>query len=131
MTTFIPFFTEPAHKQRWLTALQQIGKVYDGKIDPEYGAALYLLTADEIRWHVAEKRVSHTGIDIDSILFVASFSSGEIILVKLAGNLLNGNQSISPREFTRLSEHNFLIALDAIKLRYYGGRIEDFEEGKP
>lgn len=122
------FFTEPEHKQRWLTAMQQIGKVYDGKIDPEYGAALYLLTADEIRWHVAERFVAHTGIDVDSILFVASFSSGEVIMVKLAGNLLNGNESISPREFTRLSEYNFRLALDAIKLRFYGGRAEDFEE---
>lgn len=123
------FFTSSAHKQRWLATMQRLGKIDRGKVDPEYASALYILTADVGMWHVAQKHVARTGIDINVLLATVGLSSGESIMVKLAGNLLNGNQSINPVAFTRLDEHNFRLALDAISLRYYGGRVEDFQEG--
>ena len=42
-----------------MTAMREIGKIYDGRLDQEYGAALYLLTSSAGLWQKAQGYVSH------------------------------------------------------------------------
>src|SRR5262249_8740189 len=94
----LPFKSEE-HKQRLLATLQRIGKIYGGRPDPEYAAALYILTADASTWNKAKDYVDRDGIDIAAMLEEVDFSSGYIVLIELAGNLFNNNQHIDPLEF--------------------------------
>jgi hypothetical protein len=117
-------FKSPAHKQRFLHALRQISKVYEqGKLDPEYGAALYILTADGRTWQKAQAFVSRTGIDFPAMIEGQDWSGGYGVLIKWAGNLFNGETHIDPLELLRLDESNFELALDALKMRRYGLRV--------
>ena len=120
------YFTSGEHQQRFLDAIQSIGKVDNGKLDKEYGPALYLLTADEYTWKLTEPQVSRTGIDFESILKTAHASSEEI-LTRLAWNLLNGGVWISPHRLARLSEKNYRLARQAMDLSRYDVSIQDLE----
>ena len=115
MTTV--FFKSPGHKQRFLTAMQQIGKIDRGRLDQEYGAALYILTADTGIWKSARAYVQRHAIDIEAMLVEIDVSHGYAVLVKLAGNLFNSEQHIDPVEFMRLDESNFQVALTALQIR--------------
>lgn len=117
-------FTEE-HKQRFLAVMQQLGKVYAGKLDPEYASALYLLTADRSTWRKASEYVSRDGIDIEAMLQEVDFSGGYGVLIQLAGNLFNQNEHIDPIEFLRLDERNFRLAIGAIFLRRYEMHVSD------
>jgi len=111
------FFKSPEHRLRWLVALQTMGKVYDGKIDQEYGAALYVLTADLDTWQQAQTYVRREGIDFEALLAEGEFSGGYSVLIKWASNLFNGNTHVDPVELMRLDDSNFLVALTALQLR--------------
>lgn len=111
------FFKSPEHKQRFVTTMQQIGKIYDGKLDPEYGAAVYILTADLSTWNKANSYVSCEGIDIPALLEETYFSGGYSVLIRLAGNLFNSQIHIEPIDLLRLDEGNFNVALTSLKLR--------------
>ncbi len=121
------FFTSAGHQQRLFAAMQQIGKIDAGKLDPEYAAALYLLTAHTGTWQKAQKYVSRHGIDLQTLLDEVHFSRGYLVLIKLAGNLFNNHQHLDPLEFLRLDEHNFLLALTALIVRRAGLQIADFD----
>jgi len=122
-------FTSEAHKARFLTAIQEIGKVYAGRMDPEYGAALYILTSSSGTWEKSNSYVSRYRIDFEEMFNEVDFSGGYSVLIKLASNLFNGNTHIDPLEFLRLDDHNFDLALNAIKIRRYGLKVDDFKEG--
>ncbi len=111
------FFKSPEHKQRFLAVMQTMGKVYDGKIDQEYGAALYVLSADLDTWQQAQTYVRREGIDFEALLAEGEFSGGYSVLIKWASNLFNGNTHIDPVELMRLDDSNFLVALTALQLR--------------
>jgi hypothetical protein len=119
-------FTSEAHKARFLTAIQEIDKVYAGRLDPEYGAALYILTSSSGTWEKASSYVSRYRIDFEEMFNEVDFSGGYSVLIKLASNLFNGNTHIDPLEFLRLDDHNFDLALNAIKIRRYGLKVDDF-----
>ena len=119
------FFRSVEHKQRLFAAMQQIGKIYAGKLDPEYAAALYILTADAGSWQQASSYVSRHGIDIEALLDLPHASS-EGVLLRLAGNLFNDQQHLDPLEFLRLDDHNFQIALTALILRRSRFYVDDF-----
>src|SRR4051794_40581447 len=121
------FFKSAEHKQRFLATMQQIGKIDTGKLDPEYAAALYILTADAGTWQKAREHVSRQGIDIQTLLEEVDFSSGYAVLIKLAGNLFNNQQHLDPLEFLRLDNRNFHIALTALILRRSSIHIDDFD----
>jgi len=114
------FFVSEEHKTRFLASLAQIGKIYNGTPDTEYAAALYILTSDLFTWNEVSRYVSRDGISIKGMLKKVHLSSGEAVLVKLAGNLFNGNEHLDPLEFIRLDEANFTIALTSLKLRREG-----------
>ncbi|HYT34333.1 MAG TPA: DUF6075 family protein [Ktedonobacteraceae bacterium] len=111
------FFTSPDHKKRWLTAILTIGKVYDGKLDPEYASALYILTSRNETWQQASAYVDRDGIEFEALFAAAHFSGAYSALVRLAGNLFNGQTECSPVELYRLDESNFTIALTAFQIR--------------
>src|SRR5215469_10774087 len=111
------FFTSPAHKQRWLQSMQQIGKVYDGLLDQEYAAALYILTADLDTWQQASGYVGRDRIDIPTLVQEVPFSGGYAVLLLLAGNLFNSQTHVDPVELMRLDDRNFLVALAALQVR--------------
>lgn len=112
------FFASDAHKQHFTGAIQKLERINrDGKIDAEYGAALYILTADAPTWEKAQDYIDDDGIDLAAMLREIHLSSGYSVLVKLAGNLFNGEQHIDPLEFMRLDENNFTVALTPITMR--------------
>ncbi len=111
------FYTSPEHKQRWLSAILGIGKVYDGKLDPEYGAAIYILTSSASTWDKASKYVDRDGIDFEALLREVDFSGAYSQLIMLAGNLFNGQTHVDPVELYRLDDRNFAVAMDAFQIR--------------
>jgi hypothetical protein len=116
------FFTSEPHRQRFTQVMEQIGKVDDGHLDPEYGAAIYILTATRGTWDKAGSYVDREGIDFETMLKEGAFSAGYRVLILLAGNLFNGNQHLDPLECMRLDETNFRVALTALELRRSGGK---------
>jgi hypothetical protein len=124
------FFKSAAHQQRFLTAMQSIGKVYGGRLDQEYGAALYILTADAGIWRSARAYVERHAIDIEAMLEEVDLSGGSSVLVKLAGNLFNSEQHLDPVELMRLDDSNFQVALSALQVRRASLRVDDAEDMK-
>lgn len=112
-------FLSEAHQQRFLAVMQQIGKLDDdsGRLDQEYGAALYLLTARAGLWWKAQAFVTPDGIDIPTMLADVALSGGQSVLVRLAGNLFNNEVHLDPIDLMRLDESNFRVALIALQLR--------------
>lgn len=119
------YFRSDEHKQRLLATMRALGKVYGSRLDAEYAAALYILQEDEITWNVAvSKYVSRHGIDFDAML---DFSGGYSVLIKLAGHLFNGLQRVEPLDLLRLDDGNFAIALEAMRIRRVGLRVQDLQ----
>ena len=122
------FFTSAEHRKRWLAAVLQIGKVYSGRLDAEYGAALYILTADEYTWMQAQAYVDCDGIDFEALLRAVHLSGGYGVLIRLAGNLFNDRTACSPVDLaTRLDETNFTVALTALQVRRSSLHVDDLK----
>jgi Family of unknown function (DUF6075) len=121
------FYRSEAHKARFLASLQQLGKVYDGKADQEYSAALYILTSSHSTWEKASDYASRDGIDFEALLKERDFSGGYGVLIELAGNLFNGNTPTEPLELMRLDDSNFIVALNALQLRRASFSIDDLK----
>ena len=124
------FFKSPAHRQRFIPAMQQIGKIYGGRLDSEYGAALYVLTADLDTWEQAQAYVDRDGIDFEALLAEGEFSGGYTALIQLAGNLFNDRTACSPVDLMRLDESNFTVALTALQVRRASLRVDDFKQAE-
>lgn len=120
------FFKSAAHKQRFLGTINQIGKIENGKLDPEYAAALYILTASSGSWLKAAGHVSRNGIEFEEIQATA-YSSGEQFMVLVAWSLFNGHQSVNLADLSGLDRHNFRLALDAMQLRYRNWSLREIE----
>lgn len=116
-------FKSEEHENRFLAAMQALGKIYAGKLDPEYASALYIICADLGTWNKAQGYIDREGIDFEEMLQKVDFSGGYSVLILLAGHLFNNQQRIEPLEFLRLDESNFRLALDALKLRRYSMSI--------
>jgi hypothetical protein len=123
------YWKSATHKQRFLAIMQQIGKVFDGRVDPEYGAALYILTSDASMWEQASKYVERNAIRIEDLLSEVDFSHGYEVLIKLAANLFNelneAGQQVRPVDLMILDEENFQVALAALQIRYSSLRVDD------
>lgn len=119
------FFTSPEHKQRFLKAMQQIGRIDHGKLDPEYASALYILTAELATWHKAQPYVDRHGLDIATLLEEVHFSSGYTVLLQWACNLFNSYLHVDPIELLRLDEDNFKLAVSALHIRRYSLRVNN------
>jgi hypothetical protein len=115
MTDF--FYTSRDHKKRWLTAILTTGKVVDGKLDPEYASALYILTSGTGIWYKAKAYVDRDGIDFEALLQEEDFSSGQRVMMQLAWNLFNSGTMLSPVELTHIDSENFTVAMNAFQIR--------------
>lgn len=122
------FFKSEKHRARFLAGIQQLGKVYDGLVDPEYGAVIYLLAGSGDTWEKAQDYISPHSLGLDRMLEEVHLSGGHAILVQLAGNLFNGNLDINPVEFMRLDEPNFQLALGALLMRRRNWPLESFRK---
>ena len=120
------FFTSAEHRKRFLTAILAIGKVYAGKLDPEYASALYILTSGTGTWNKAESYVGRDGIDFEALLAEVDFSGAYTELIHLAGNLFNGQTACSPVELMRLDDRNFTLALNALQIRRISLAVAEF-----
>ena len=122
------FFKSAAHKTRLLEAMRRTGKIDGGKFDQEYGAAMYILTADTSTWEKARDYVSSSGILFEEMLQELDWSGGYGVLIKWAANLFNEHAAnINPVELMRLDENNFRVALSALVVRKYSLRVDDFK----
>jgi hypothetical protein len=111
------YFTSKGHKERFLANMRSLGKIYNGKLDQEYGACLYILTSHADIWQKARTYVHEEGIDIPGMLEYVDLSGGQSVLVKLAGNLFNDETHCDAIELMRLDSENFTVALQALEFR--------------
>jgi hypothetical protein len=120
------YFADKGHRERFAAALQQIGRVYDdGKVDQEYGAALYILTADEGFWNDVKQYVKRNEIDMEALEEQHYLSSGYFVLIRVAWNLFHGMHRIDLTDLMLLDENNFQIALAAIQIRRHMWRLAE------
>ncbi len=84
-------FMDNDHAQRWAAAIQTAGAVRDDDtVKGDFGASLYILTGLPSVYDRVEKHIHHSYIDFEPMLHMG-LSTGETILVALAGNLYNGS----------------------------------------
>lgn len=119
-------FKSPGHRNRFLDTLVKLGVVYDGSPDIEFASALYILTADVSTFKKASEYITQDGIAIARMIKEVDFSGGYYVLIKLAGNLFNGEQHLDPLELMKLDEANLQVAFTAILLRRFNVTMEDF-----
>jgi hypothetical protein len=114
------FFIDDEHMDRLLAALQKTGAIKpDGRIDSYYGASLYLLTGLKYAWPRLQKYVCSGYIDFKPML-QSGLSSGEAIIVRMAGNFYNGGfwDGTTPFDIvSTLDEEHRELALTAMILR--------------
>ena len=120
------FFKSAAHQKRFLAAMRDAGKVEDTALDPEYAAALYILTADTGTWEKANESIDGDSIDMPLLLTEVDFSGGYSVLIRLAGNLFNGQLHLDPLELYRLDSSNFTLAMTALWIRRETYHLDDF-----
>jgi hypothetical protein len=124
------FFKSEGHKKRFVEIMQCKGKIDDGKLDPEYGSALFVLTADLGTWNRVQEYMEH-GIDFEDMLQELDWSGGYRVLLQWAANLFNEHAaSINPVELMRLDEGNFKVALSALIIRRYSLPLSELSKGQ-
>lgn len=84
-------FTDERHAEQWAEAIDRAGAHRDDDtVNSEYGASLFIITGvpglyDRVKRHI------HSGwVDYEAMLGMG-LSSGECVLVSLAGNFYNGS----------------------------------------
>src|SRR5579859_1317618 len=123
------FFKSDAHLQWFLAIIQNIDAVEDGRIDPEYGAAVYILTADDELLQKSRTYISRHGIRFEHLLKEVDFSEGYRVLVKLAGNLFNPqNVAPAPVDLFILDNENFMVACNALVVRSHRHLFSHFAD---
>lgn len=126
-------FLDTAHRQRFVEVMRKLDKIHDNmRYDQEYGAALYILTADSGIWNAAQRYVGENrGIDFENLFREVDFSGGYSVLIKTAWHLFNnGTQEATMLELLRLDEKNFLLAVQALMIRRYGYPMVEVDHGK-
>ena len=84
-------FMDNDHAQRWAAAIQTAGAVRDDDtVKGDFGASLYILTGLPSVYSRIWPHIHCGYIDFEPMLN-AGLSTGEHILVALAGNLYNGS----------------------------------------
>lgn len=120
------FFESADHQKRLAEAIERLEKVErDGKADPWYCSALYILTADTAIWGDVQPYVSSSGIKFDEILEKCVYASSEITLMEVAANLFRDTGHVDLSRFTNLGEGNFKLAMNAISLRRYSLQVKE------
>lgn len=120
-------YKDKEHQERFLNLIRKHDKAFsNGKVDSEYATAYFLLTANYYVWNKVSKYIDDDGINFMAMSEDCVFSSGELLLVKLAGNLFNGSfyKDISPLDFiSTLDTEYFRVIMEAFKTRKMGGNL--------
>lgn len=83
-------FANDGHAQRWAAAIQTAGAVRsDDTVNADFGASLYILTGLPSVYNRVQQHIHPSYIDFEP-MFHMGLSTGESVLVALAGNLYNG-----------------------------------------
>lgn len=83
-------FRSDKHAEQWAEAIDRAGAVnQDDTVSAYFGASIYILTGIPFLYDRIKKHIHRDYIDFEAILD-NEISSGERILVALAGNLYNG-----------------------------------------
>lgn len=83
-------FRSDKHAEQWAEAIDRAGAVnQDDTVSAYFGASIYILTGIPFLYDRIKKHIHRDYIDFEAILD-NGISSGERILVALAGNLYNG-----------------------------------------
>lgn len=83
-------FRSDKHAEQWAEAIDRAGAVnQDDTVSAYFGASVYILTGIPFLYDRIKKHIHRDYIDFEAILD-NGISSGERILVALAGNLYNG-----------------------------------------
>lgn len=132
------YFRSEKHKERFVSAVQEIDRIHEGDhIYGEYACALYALTSHLDIWDQASQYISRDGIKFPKLIQEEHFSSTRLELIKLATNLFNERMpfedgTIIPRpdmyQIICLEESMFKVAVEAIRIRYYGLKLNDLED---
>ena len=113
-------FMDNDHAQRFAAAIQTAGAVKDGgAVNPDFGASLYILTGLPSVYDRAQQHIHPGYIDFEP-MFHMGLSSGETVLVALAGNLYNGGffGGYTPQDIVSYcDEEGVTLATKAILLR--------------
>lgn len=113
-------FKDSEHAQRWNEAVGTTGAIRDdGSINADFGASLYILTGLPSVYNRIWPHIHCGYIDFEPILD-AGLSTGERILVALAGNLYNGGffDRFTPIDLVSLCDADgVVLATRALLLR--------------
>lgn len=83
-------FRSDKHAEQWAEAIDRAGTVnQDDTVSAYFGASIYILAGIPFLYDRIKKHIHRDYIDFEAILD-SGISSGERILVALAGNLYNG-----------------------------------------
>lgn len=113
-------FLSPEHKSDYIDALEITGAVGpDNGISSYFGASLYLLTGLRGAWSRLKRYIGCSFIDHGAALDDLRLSRGEVLIVRLAGNLYNGGfWEDSPWDLiSELDAETFGLSLEALRLR--------------
>lgn len=115
------YFKSEDHKSRLLAAMQDMGKIWEnGRLNSEYAATLYILTADQSTWLKVHDYIEGDEIRFKEIFEEVDFGGGYSVLIHLAAHLFNSQFHIEPIEFLRLDPYNFEVAMSAVRIRRDG-----------
>lgn len=83
-------FKDESHAEQWAEAIEAVGSLRDDDtVNSYYGASLFIITGIPGLYGRVKKHIHNNWIDFEAILDMG-LSTGESILVALAGNLYNG-----------------------------------------
>lgn len=83
-------FRSDKHAEQWAETIDRAGAVnQDDTVSAYFGASIYILTGIPFLYDRVKKHIHRDYIDFEAVLN-SGISSGERILVALAGNLYNG-----------------------------------------
>lgn len=131
------YFRSEKHKERFINAIQEMDKLSEGNhIYGEYASAIYIITSHLDIWEQASQYISRDGIKFPEMLQKEHFSSTRLELVKLATNMFNEYMKLDDDtpiradmlQVVNLEESMFMVAVEAIKIRHYGLRLDDLKE---
>ena len=83
-------FTDDRHAEEWAEAIDRAGAHRDDDtVNAYFGASLFIITGVPGLYNRVKQHIHHSWLDIEPMLHMG-LSSGESILVALAGNFYNG-----------------------------------------
>lgn len=114
-------FKDDRHAEQWAEAIDRAGAHRDDDtVNPYYGASLFLITGEPDLYERLEQYIHNGWIDFEAIMNTCGLSTGERILLGLAGNLYNGGffDSYTPLDIVNYCDAGMTeLALKGLWLR--------------